>query len=117
MTLCWTCCSDEEGGGEYGAGYLVEEHPEIFQGIRYGIGEFGAFAFSLGGRRFYPIMVAEKQVCHLRARVRGSGGHGSMPRSGGAMVRLAKLLRTLERHPLPVHITPVTSRMIGDISS
>ena len=41
------------------------------------------------GRRFYPIQVAEKQVCTLRATVRGPGGHGSMPVRGGAMARLA----------------------------
>jgi ABC-type sulfate transport system permease component len=39
------------------------------------IGEFGGFSFQMGGRRFYPIMVAEKQVCHLRATFRGTGGH------------------------------------------
>ena len=30
--------SDEEAGGEYGARYLVENHAELFDGIRYAIG-------------------------------------------------------------------------------
>ena len=30
--------SDEECGGDYGAGYLVENHPEQFEGVRYALG-------------------------------------------------------------------------------
>ncbi len=45
--------SDEESGGDQGARYLVEDHPEQFAGIKYAIGEFGGFSFQMGGRRFY----------------------------------------------------------------
>ena len=55
--------SDEEGGGDLGARFLVERHPELFTGMRYALGEFGGFTLGLGGRRFYPIQVAEKQIC------------------------------------------------------
>ena len=51
--------SDKESGGDKGGRYLVEDHPELFTGIKYAIGEFGGFSFPMGGRRFYPIMVAE----------------------------------------------------------
>ena len=44
--------SDEESGGDRGARYLVEDHPELFAGIKYAIGEFGRFSFRMGGRRF-----------------------------------------------------------------
>ena len=107
--------SDEEAGGDYGAKYLVENHATLFEGVRYAIGEFGGFTFHIGGRRFYPIMVAEKQICRVRATVRGSGGHGSLTRRGGAMTRLARLLERLERRPLPVHVTPVARQMIDRI--
>jgi len=33
--------SDEDGGGNAGAKYLVENQSELFQGVRYAIGEFG----------------------------------------------------------------------------
>jgi acetylornithine deacetylase/succinyl-diaminopimelate desuccinylase-like protein len=108
--------SDEEVGGYYGARFLVENHASLFQDIRYAIGEFGGFSFSIGSRRFYPIMVAEKQVCRLRATVRGPGGHGSLPGRGGAMARLARFLDQLDRRSLPVHITPVTRMMFQEIS-
>jgi acetylornithine deacetylase/succinyl-diaminopimelate desuccinylase-like protein len=99
--------SDEEDGGDLGARFLVEEHPELFAGMRYALGEFGGFTLHAGGRRFYPIQVAEKQICWLRATLRGPGGHGAMVNRGGAMARLAKLLRDLDRGRLPYHLTPV----------
>jgi acetylornithine deacetylase/succinyl-diaminopimelate desuccinylase-like protein len=99
--------SDEESGGDYGAKYLVEEHTRLFDGVRYAIGEFGGFTLYTGRRRFYPIQVAEKQGCWMRAVLHGPGGHGSMPLRGGAMAKLARLLKQLDRRRLPVHITPV----------
>ena len=103
---------DEEAGGDYGAEFLVQEHPELFKGIKYAIGEFGGFTLHLGGKRFYPIMIAEKQVCWMKATVRGQGGHGSMPVKGAAMARLAKLLKALDENDLPVHITPPARMMV-----
>ena len=109
--------SDEEGGGDAGAKYLVENQAELFQGVRYAIGEFGGFSYEIGRQRFYPIMVAEKQICHLRATLRGPGGHGSMPHRDGAVGRMASFLRRLEQRRLPVHVTPVTRSMVETISS
>ena len=108
--------SDEEGFGAYGAQFLVEEHPELFAGVKYAIGEFGGFATYVGGRRFYPIQVSEKQVCTVRATVRGEGGHGAVPVRGGAIARLAKALTALDRKPLPVHVTPVVRDMFRAVA-
>jgi acetylornithine deacetylase/succinyl-diaminopimelate desuccinylase-like protein len=108
---------DEEAGSANGARYLVENHPEQFEGIRYAIGEFGGFTLHIGRRRLYPIGVAEKQVCWLRAWLRGPGGHGSMPMRGGAMAKLANLLQQLDRHRLPVHVTPIVRQMVEAVSS
>ncbi len=109
--------SDEEGGGDAGAKYLVENQSELFQGVRYATGEFGGFSYEIGRQKFYPIMVAEKQICHLRATLRGPGGHGSMPHRDGAVGRMASFLRRLEQRRLPVHVTPVTRSMVETISS
>lgn len=109
--------ADEEASGTFGARYLVEQHAPLFAGIRYAIGEFGGFALHIGGRRFYPIMVAEKQTCAIRAIVRGPGGHGSLPLRGGAMAQLGQLLQRLDRRRLPVHITPVARHMFESIAT
>ena len=109
--------SDEEAFGEFGAKFLVEDHPYLFDGIRYAIGEFGGFSLFVGNKKFYPIMVAEKQRCWLKATVRGPAGHGSLPARGGAMAKLSQLLRELDKNRLPVHITPVSRLMFKTISS
>ena len=109
--------ADEEAGSDLGAEFLVREHPELFAEVRYAIGEFGGFTMDVAGRRFYPIMVAEKQVCWSRAILRGPAGHGSMPIRGGAMGRLGRLLERLDRRRLPVHVTPVARTMIEKIAA
>lgn len=109
--------SDEENGGDEGAKFLVEQHAEQFEGIRYALGEFGGFSIMFGAERFYPIMVAEKQLCAMKATVHGPGGHGSMPLRGGAMSRLSSLLYRLEKRRMPVHITPVVQRMFEMVAS
>lgn len=109
--------SDEEGAGDYGARYLVEEHPEQFDGVRFAIGEVGGLSKIIGGHRFYPIQIAEKQLCWLKATVRGPGGHGSRPMRDGTMAKLGQFLLRLDGQRLPVHITPVTRLMIEAIVS
>jgi acetylornithine deacetylase/succinyl-diaminopimelate desuccinylase-like protein len=104
--------SDEEAGGDFGAKFLVEEHPELFEGIRIAIGEFGGTSFEVGGKRFYPIQIAEKQMCWLKATIRGPGGHGAMINRGGTMARLSRFLRDLDRKRLPVHVTPVARAFV-----
>jgi acetylornithine deacetylase/succinyl-diaminopimelate desuccinylase-like protein len=104
--------ADEENGGDLGAKFLVEEQPQLFAGIRYAIGEFGGFSLPIAGKRFYPIQVAEKQICWLKATIRGPGGHGALVQRGGTVARLGKLLRDLDRKRLPVHVTPVVREFV-----
>ena len=103
--------SDEEAGGDFGAKFLVEDHADLFKDIRYALGEFGGFTIHIGGKRFYPIMIAEKQICWMKATVRGQGGHGSMPVRGGAMAKLSQLLKKLDENSLPLHVTPPAQMM------
>src|SRR4029077_12189514 len=98
--------ADEEAGGNQGAKWLVDTHPELFAGIKHGIGESGGVVQHLGGKRFYPIMVSEKRGCQVLATLRGPGGHGSIPTRGGAMAKLGALLTRLDTAHLPVHIPP-----------
>lgn len=109
--------SDEEAGGIYGARFLAEEHPELFENARYAIGEFGGFRLNVSGRRFYPVMVGEKQVCWMKAVVKGPAGHGSQPMQGGAMAKVGRLLTQLDTGRLPVHITNIPRMMIEEMAA
>jgi acetylornithine deacetylase/succinyl-diaminopimelate desuccinylase-like protein len=109
--------ADEEHGSEYGARFLVQQHPELFAGVKHALGEFGGFNLTMSGVRFYPIMIAEKQTCWLKLTFRGQGGHASMPVRGQAMAKLAAALIKLDRQQLPVHITPPVASMIGALAA
>jgi acetylornithine deacetylase/succinyl-diaminopimelate desuccinylase-like protein len=108
--------ADEEDGGANGAMFLSDEHPEVFGGARHALGEFGGVTQWIAGRRFYPIQVAEKQICWLRATVRGPGGHGALGVKGGAMRKLGDVLRTLDRRQPPVHVTPIAEQWISQMA-
>jgi acetylornithine deacetylase/succinyl-diaminopimelate desuccinylase-like protein len=104
--------SDEENGGAYGARFLAQEHAELFDGVRHALGEFGGARISIGGKSFYPIQVAEKQICWLKGVVHGPGGHGALGVRGSAIGKLGRILARLDSGRLPVHVTPVAHAWI-----
>ena len=108
---------DEEEGSDYGARYLVENHAQLFDGTKFALGEFGGFTLYIGGKKFYPIQVAEKQVCWLKATIRGPAGHGAFPMRGGAMAKLGEVLTLLNQNRLPVHVTPAVRQMCNTMAS
>jgi acetylornithine deacetylase/succinyl-diaminopimelate desuccinylase-like protein len=97
--------SDEEAGSVHGARWLVAAHPELFAGVRYAVSE-ACFPAYLGNRRAHLVQVAEKQVCWLRATIRGAAGHAALAGRDGAMALLGRFLSRLARARLPVHVTP-----------
>src|SRR4051812_6927948 len=108
--------SDEEAGGECGARFLVSDHPELFDGVKYALGEFGGFTRHIGGRRFAPISVGEKQICWLNGRGTGPGGHASLPTQGGTIGKLGQVLERLDRGRLPTHIPPIARRFVETLA-
>ncbi len=104
--------SDEENGGDFGARFLAQEHADLFEGVRHALGEFGGASQTIGGRRFYPIQVAEKQICWLRGLVHGPGGHAALGVRGSAMGKTGRILARLDSGRLPVHVTPVARAWI-----
>lgn len=105
--LALLCVADEEAGCNHGMKWLVEEHPEIFDGLGYGLNEFGGFTIWLPGERpAYLVQIAERGVCWLRLRARGLPGHGSLPPLDSAVAKLTAAIQRLQNIPLPYHLTP-----------
>ncbi len=109
--------SDEEAGGQYGAAYLVANHPELFAGVRHAIGEFGAFTLNLGGLRFFPIQIAEKRYCKLDLIFRAPGGHASVPPRVTAIGEAAAFIVRLGRSPMPPQISASAREMLLALSA
>jgi len=98
--------ADEEAGGTWGARWLVDSHPELFEGVTEAIGEVGGFSATIGGQRIYPIQTAEKGMAWMRLTARGTAGHGSMLQPDNAVTELAETVARIGRHEWPVRLTP-----------
>lgn len=99
--------ADEEAGGVYGANFLVNEHPGLFEGVTEAIGEVGGFSVTLGDdRRLYLIEAAEKGIAWMRLTATGRAGHGSKHNVDNAVTKLAAAVARLGRHEWPVRLTP-----------
>lgn len=103
---------DEESGGEVGMQYLLGEHPEIFEGVRYSIGEFGGFPLYAFGHKFYRIGVSQKQYAHIRLHFQAPSGHGSLPARDTVMAKLGEALVRLDKASMPYHKTPLAEHII-----
>ena len=109
VILCFT--ADEEATGAYGAGWMVENQPELLK-AEYALGEVGGFTIETNGRRIYPIMTAEKGQTKIRVFAKGEGGHGSMPVTENAISKLGIAAYRLSRSHLKVRITDSASAFI-----
>jgi acetylornithine deacetylase/succinyl-diaminopimelate desuccinylase-like protein len=84
--------ADEETGGELGAMWICENHPELVR-CDYLLNEGGGAVFPYGGERFYGVCVAEKGVFRFRLTTDGTAGHASIPKIGdNALLKMAPLL-------------------------
>ncbi|HUZ26611.1 MAG TPA: M20/M25/M40 family metallo-hydrolase [Streptosporangiaceae bacterium] len=97
--------ADEEAGGTWGARWLVENHPDLFEGVTEAIGEVGGFSATIGGRRLYLIQTAEKGMAWMRLTTRGTAGHGSMIQPDNAVTTLAEAVARIGRHEWPARET------------
>jgi acetylornithine deacetylase/succinyl-diaminopimelate desuccinylase-like protein len=104
--LIFAFLSDEEAGGVYGAQWLVEHRPELFEGASEAISEVGGFSVHLAdGVRGYLIETAEKGTMWLRLKTRGIAGHGSMLHTDNAVAKLAAAIARLDAHEFPLVLT------------
>jgi acetylornithine deacetylase/succinyl-diaminopimelate desuccinylase-like protein len=108
--VLFTCTADEEAGAAAGARWVATERPEWLMAAG-ALNECGGVATTIGGKRLYPIQVAEKGYAAYRIAVRGTWGHGSMPRDDNATVLAAEVIRRLAV-PGPTRITPVMARFL-----
>jgi acetylornithine deacetylase/succinyl-diaminopimelate desuccinylase-like protein len=104
VVLCFP--ADEEAGGNWGASWLVDNHPDLFEGVSEAIGEVGGFSATIGGERLYLLQTAEKGMAWLRLTARGTAGHGSMLQPDNAVTSLAEAVARIGRHEWPLRLTP-----------
>ncbi|MGH2957929.1 MAG: M20/M25/M40 family metallo-hydrolase [Solirubrobacterales bacterium] len=93
--------ADEEAGGNLGARWLCEQHPDRVRSD-YVVNEGGGTLIELDGRRLYSLSVGEKGIFRVRLTARGRAGHASLPKVGdNALLKLAPYLARLSEQPPP----------------
>lgn len=105
--IVWAFFADEEAGGLKGAGHLVDNHPELFEGCTEAISEVGGFSVTLpdqatgGDTRAYLLQTAEKGIAWLKLHASGRAGHGSVPNHDNAVGHLAAAIARIQAHEWP----------------
>lgn len=106
---------DEETGGELGAQWITETHPDKVR-CDWLLNEGGGPVFEYGGSRRYGICCAEKGVFRFKLVTDGIAGHASLPRMGdNALLKLAPLLERLGARQPSYAITEVPAAFLRGI--
>ncbi|MFI5907872.1 M20/M25/M40 family metallo-hydrolase [Dactylosporangium sp. NPDC051541] len=109
--------ADEEAGGGHGAGWLVEHHRDLFDGVTEAVSEVGGFSYTVRDDvRAYLVETAEKGSMWLRLKVRGTPGHGSMIHTDNPVAKLTKALARLEAHEFPLVLHPAVEDFLAGVA-
>lgn len=112
--LNFLALSDEEDTGKYGAHFVVNSCPDLLEHTGCALGEMGGYSLTMGGKRLYPINVAEKQCGGIELTFNGKSGHGSVRHHNTAMEKMARAVEALCKNRLKTRVTPEVSLMINE---
>lgn len=96
--------ADEETGGRMGAGWVVQNHPDLIR-AEYAINEGGPTSIVIEDKVFFVCSTAEKGSARFTLRGRGEPGHASQPHKNNAILPLSKAVTKLIETPLPLRVT------------
>jgi acetylornithine deacetylase/succinyl-diaminopimelate desuccinylase-like protein len=97
--------ADEEAGGAFGAGWVVQHHPEAFRGAGFVLNEGGDGVME-GGRGRFGIEVTQKVPLWLRLVATDKPSHGSIPPVASSVNRLIRALYRIQTYDFAPRIVP-----------
>ena len=107
--------ADEECGGRFGAGYLVDHHENLIAS-EFCLTELGGMAVPMGRGMIVPVQTAEKGHVWFKLKTRGDAGHGSMPKPGSAVARLALAVDRLSTRRLGYRMSDATRAFFSAVA-
>jgi acetylornithine deacetylase/succinyl-diaminopimelate desuccinylase-like protein len=99
--------SDEETGGEWGMGWLVDNQPQVLD-AEFALNEGGRTRIIEGGQIYLAVQSAEKISHVVAVTAHGTAGHAAVPLEDNAIFTLARALERLSHYNEPVVLTEIT---------
>ncbi|MBR7193615.1 MULTISPECIES: M20/M25/M40 family metallo-hydrolase [unclassified Gordonia (in: high G+C Gram-positive bacteria)] len=120
--LVFAFLADEEAGGAWGAHWLVENRPDLFEGITEAVGEVGGFSLTVDRpdgtqKRLYLVETAEKGLAWMRLTAEARAGHGSFLHDENAVTEVAEAVARIGRHTFPLVMTESVSQFLAEVSA
>lgn len=113
--VVYMATADEEAGGFFGAGWLVENRPELFEDVGFLLNEGGGGTM-VEGQAAYGVEVTQKVPYWLRLTATGEPGHGSRPAVSSAATEMVAALERLRLHAFEPRIVPSVQAMFRGIA-
>jgi acetylornithine deacetylase/succinyl-diaminopimelate desuccinylase-like protein len=104
--------ADEETGGDVGARWLCEQHPDRVR-CDLLLNEGAGAAFEYDGRRRVGVCCGEKGIFRFKLTTHGAAGHASLPRMGdNALLKLAPVLTRLAARQPSLDLTEAPAMLL-----
>jgi acetylornithine deacetylase/succinyl-diaminopimelate desuccinylase-like protein len=108
--------ADEEAGGRKGSHWLVDHHPELFEGCTESISEVGGFSLEIRpDLRLYPVQTAQRGMAWMKLVATGRAGHGSLVNNANAVTELAEAVARIGRYEWPVRMTATVQAFLDEL--
>ena len=103
--VLFVATADEEAGGFYGAGWLVENRSELFEDVGLLLNEGGGGSLD-GDNLVFGVEVTQKVPLWLRLVASGAPSHGSTPHVTSSVSRLLGALARIDDYEFQPRIVP-----------
>ncbi len=120
--LVFAFLADEEAGGTWGSHWLVENRPDLFEGVTEAVGEVGGFSLTVDRPdgtqgRLYLVETAEKGLSWMRLTATATAGHGSFLHSDNAVTEVAAAVARIGAHTFPLVISDSVAEFLAVASA
>ncbi|NIL78765.1 M20/M25/M40 family metallo-hydrolase [Rhodococcus sp. B10] len=120
-TIMFAFLADEENGGKWGSHWLVDNRPDLFEGVTEAVGEVGGFSLTVARpdgteRRLYMVETAEKGLGWMKLTAKARAGHGSFLHDENAVTYLAEAVAKLGNHTFPLVISDSVAEFLAAVS-
>jgi acetylornithine deacetylase/succinyl-diaminopimelate desuccinylase-like protein len=114
--VVFVATSDEEAGGDWGMGWIIQHHPELVD-AEFALNEGGRTRIVGGGKTYLAVQSAEKISHVITLTASGPAGHAAVPLPGNAILRLARAVARVADHVEPLVLTPITRRFFANLAA